>query len=90
MTHYFLNVYNGLGLTRDFEGEDFPDLHGACQKAVESVRSILSDELKSAGMLDLRGRIEIADQHGSVVRTLPFSEAIELKLGESPPGKEGA
>jgi hypothetical protein len=90
MTVYYLNILNGNGLTRDPEGEDFPDLDAARAKAAESVRSILSDELKSAGMIDLQGRIEIADQHGSVVLTLPFREAVDLKLDDSPSGREGA
>jgi hypothetical protein len=89
MPHYYLNVINGSGLTRDREGEDFPDLHAAREKAAESVRSILSDELRSAGMINLRGRIEIVDLHGAVMLTLPFREAVQLMLEDAPPGREG-
>lgn len=78
MTHYYLNIQNGNGLTRDDEGEDFPDLAAARQKAMEGVRSILSDEIKSAGSMDLHGCIEIADESGAVVLTLPFREAIDF------------
>jgi hypothetical protein len=53
------------------------------------VRSILSDEIKSAGLINLRGRIDIADQQGSVVTTLPFRDAVELRLDDSPQGREG-
>jgi hypothetical protein len=89
MTHYYLNIINGTGFVGDHEGEEFRDLDEAREKAAESVRSILSDELKSAGLINLQGRIEIADQHGSVVLTLPFREAVDLRLDDSP-GQEGA
>lgn len=88
MTHYYLNIINGTGFVRDQEGEEFPDLAAARHKAEESVWSILSDELKTAGLINLQGRIEIADQHGSVVLTLPFREAVDLRLDESS-GREG-
>ncbi len=84
MTHYYLNIINGTGLIVDNEGEEFADLSAARERAAESVRSILSDELKSAGLINLQGRIEIIDQHGSMVLSLPFREAIDLRLDDSP------
>nr|WP_294816879.1 hypothetical protein [uncultured Sphingomonas sp.] len=89
MAHYYLNLIDGHGFTPDREGEDFPDLDAARERAKEGVRSILSDEIKSAGLINLRGRIDIADQQGSVVTTLPFRDAVELRLDDSPQGREG-
>jgi hypothetical protein len=89
MAHYYLNLIDGHGFTPDREGEDFPDLDAARERAKEGVRSILSDEIKSAGLINLRGRIDIADQQGSVVTTLPFRDAVELRLDDSPRGREG-
>jgi hypothetical protein len=89
MALYYLNLINGNGLTPDREGEDFPDLDAARERARQSVRSILSDEIRSAGLIDLQGRIDIADQQGSVVTTLPFRDAIELKLDDPPQEREG-
>ncbi|WP_443018708.1 DUF6894 family protein [Sphingomonas sp. 7/4-4] len=56
MAHYYLNLIDGHGFTPDREGEDFPDLDAARERAKEGVRSILSDEIKSAGLINLRGR----------------------------------
>jgi hypothetical protein len=89
MAHYYLNLINGYGLTPDHEGEDFPDLDAARERAKESVRSILSDEIKSGGLINLRGRIDIADHQGAIVTTLPFRDAVELKLDDSPQEREG-
>lgn len=88
MAHYYLNLINGYGFTPDQEGEDFPDLDAARERAKESVRSILSDEIKSVGLINLQGRIDIADHEGAVVTTLPFRDAVELRLDDSPHGRE--
>lgn len=88
MAHYYLNLINGHGYTPDREGEDFPDLDAAVERAKEGIRSILSDEIRSAGLINLQGRIDIADQEGSVATTLPFRDAVELMLDDSPPGRE--
>jgi uncharacterized protein DUF6894 len=89
MTRYYLNLINGIGFVADPEGEEFVDLAAARERAAASVRSILSDELKSAGLVNLNGRIEVADQHGSIVLTVPFREAVELRLDDSS-GREDA
>lgn len=88
MAHYYLNLINGHGYTPDREGDDFPDLDAAVERAKEGIRSILSDEIRSVGLINLQGRIDIADHRGAVVTTLPFSDAVELKLDDSPPGRE--
>ena len=88
MAHYYLNLINGHGLTPDREGEDFPDLDAAVERAKQGVRSILSDEIRSVGLINLQGRIDIADQEGSVLTTLPFRDAVELRLGDSPQGRD--
>lgn len=89
MAHYYLNLINGHGYTPDREGEDFPDLDAAVERAKEGIRSILSDEIRSAGLINLQGRIDIADQEGSVITTLPFRDAVELMLDDSPQAREG-
>jgi hypothetical protein len=64
MAHYYLNIRNSMGFVRDEEGDDFPDLQAAREKAAEGVRSILSEEVKK-GIVDLRGLIELrVDQRG--------------------------
>jgi hypothetical protein len=88
MAHYFLNVVNGIGFTEDEEGDDFPDLAAARAKAVEGIRSILSDDLRTTGEINLRGRIDIVDRHGAIMLTVPFDEAVDLITGDLPPTPE--
>lgn len=88
MAHYFLHVRNGIGFTRDEEGEDFADLAAARARAAESVRSIVSEEAKT-GRIDLRGEIEIVDSSDAIALVFSFGEAMEVLQGEPPAGKAG-
>ena len=77
MPLFYLHVYNQIGLARDEEGEDLPDIDLARKKAIDGIRSILSDEAHQ-GVLDLRGKVEIANDRGEVLDVVPFSDAFEL------------
>jgi hypothetical protein len=79
MPVYFLHVRNHTGFARDDEGAEFPDLEAARKQAVEGIRSILSDEMKQ-GMLDFRGRIEIATEDDELVDAVPFRAAFEIHM----------
>lgn len=85
MARFFFHLRNSTGYVKDEEGEDLPDLKAARNSAVASVRSIISEESKS-GCVDLRGRIEVADEAGHTVLALPFSEALDIRTGP-PPGE---
>ena len=79
MPLFYLHVYNRTGVSRDEEGEELDDVSQAHRRAIEGIRSILSDEA-SQGMLDLRGRVEIVSETGAPLATVPFAEAFELHL----------
>jgi hypothetical protein len=80
MARFYLHVINGTGRAADEEGVELADAQAAAVRAVEGIRSILADEAK-AGSMDLDGRIEIADESGAIVRTVPFEEALEIRPG---------
>ena len=52
----------------------------ARKQALQDVRSILSEEVRR-GLIDLRGSVEITDAAGNAVVAVPFSDAVELRLG---------
>jgi hypothetical protein len=79
MARFFLHVRNGTGFARDEEGQELPHLEAAVRKAIEGIRGILSEEVRH-GSLDLCGRIEIADEHGDLLRSTRFAEALALRL----------
>lgn len=80
MARFYLHLTNGGGPAPDEEGVELADADAAAARAVEGIRSILADEAK-AGRMDLDGRIEIADEGGTIVRIVPFGEALEIRPG---------
>lgn len=78
MPRFHIHVHNHIGPTLDEEGAEYVDLDHAAQNAVEGVREILSAEVRR-GALDLRGRIEIADVAGQLLRTISFKEVVHLR-----------
>ncbi len=79
MPRFFLHIRNSTGLTVDEEGHEFPDLAMAEAEAINGIRSVLAEDLRS-GVLDLRGQVEISDEAGKLVRIVRFREALELYL----------
>lgn len=78
MPHFHLNLHNAHIDCPDEEGKDFASVGAAREHAVSGIRDFLAHEAKG-GMVDLRGRIDIADDHGSVVLSVPFTEAMTIK-----------
>ena len=77
MPRFHLHVHDRLGVTEDFEGRELPTLAVGGKEAVKGVRSILSHDV-SQGILDLRGRMEVADSDGEVLLVIAFADALEL------------
>jgi hypothetical protein len=46
-----------------------------------SARDIISGDVKTAGKIDLRLRIDAEDHAGAVVDSLPFAEAVSVVEG---------
>ena len=89
MPRYYLHIRNGTGFVADPEGTVVPSLEEARLRAIEGARSLLSAEL-CTGELDLRGRIEIADERNHVVLVVPFHNAVRILTGELSPETAGA
>jgi len=81
MPRFHIHVHNSIGTTRDEEGQELRGLEEAEQRAVEGVRSILSEELLR-GSFDLRGHVDIATPEGEILRTIRFREMVRCHLGE--------
>jgi hypothetical protein len=79
MARFFLHISNGGGYAEDTEGLELPDLGEARRRAIDGIRSLLSEEARH-GQLDLSGAIEIADGDGNILLIVPFSEAVDLRL----------
>lgn len=77
MARYHLHIYCDDSFAEDQEGIECPNLEAAKAEAMKGARSILADDLMQ-GRVDLRGRIDVADDTGSVVETIRFEDAVEI------------
>ncbi len=75
MAHYYLHIRNGVEFTEDPEGADFPDLEAARTEAVGAARELMSEAILK-GLLLLSHNVDIADEAGRVVLSVPFREAV--------------
>lgn len=83
MPRFYFHLHNSTGLTRDEEGRDLEDLAEARNSAIRDIRSVLCEDVER-GFIDMRGRIDVGDEGGEVLMTIPFSEAVELRLESEP------
>lgn len=81
MGRYFFHLRDDVDDLLDPEGLELPDLQAAHDQALRAARDTLSHEIKS-GCIDLRYRIDVEDEAGRLVLTLPFAAAFEVLLAE--------
>jgi hypothetical protein len=76
MPRYYFNLANSERIL-DEEGLVLADPRAAHAAALAGARSILSDEVRH-GRLPLDERIEVMDEQGQQVLTVPFETAVEI------------
>lgn len=78
MPRYFLHIHNSHGSAEDEEGVEANSLSEAREKAVAGIRSLLAAEAEN-GEINFKGRIDISDQGGKPLLSVPFTEAVTVK-----------
>jgi hypothetical protein len=76
--HYYFHLYNDF-VAMDREGAELPDLVAAKEVAKVNIRDIMAGLVKEDGRVTLQHRIEIADETGAVVATVPFRDAVAVE-----------
>lgn len=66
---YHFNIRDTVGLIPDDEGDELADLEAARKEARASMRDLMMDDLR-VGRLVPERRIEIADDHGTVLDSI--------------------
>jgi hypothetical protein len=74
---YFFHIYDELVL-HDDEGMEMADAPAAHAAAMAGARAMMCDQLMK-GRLDLSHRIEVEDDRGDAVFTLPFGDAVIIE-----------
>jgi hypothetical protein len=78
MPRFYFHLTNQVS-ARDEEGRELADLDEAVAAATFDIRSILGEDV-SRGRIDLRGRIDIADETQTILRSIGFADAVQLRL----------
>ena len=77
MPRFFFHLYDDV-ISRDEEGVELPDEKAAYANAVTSAREMACAEVKE-GHLTLHHRIEVEDERGNLVVTVPFADAVTVR-----------
>jgi hypothetical protein len=77
MPRFYFHVVDSDGIASDEEGLVLEDAAAARDVAVQGARDILAAEIRY-GRIDLDWRIDIADNGGEIVLSLPFSDAVQV------------
>ncbi len=82
MPRYFFHIRKGDVLVEDSAGIEVSRAEALEEEAIEAARDLLAEgDLQG---LDRRVWVyEVADESGTIVLTLPFSEAVEPDLPEA-------
>jgi hypothetical protein len=78
MARFFLHIHNSHGAAEDDEGMEATSLSEARERAVTGIRSLLSAEAIN-GEMNFKGRIDISNEKGELLLSVPFADAIALK-----------
>jgi hypothetical protein len=77
LARYFFHLRDHTEESLDPDGSELPDLSAVIAAALFQARDTLSHELRK-GVLDLRFRIDVEDETGALVHSLPLHEAFQV------------
>jgi hypothetical protein len=78
MPLYFMHLRDGTEETPDDEGREFTDMDSIRKTALAEARELMSGDLKTEGVIDLRFRIDAEAEDGTLIYSLPFSDAVRI------------
>jgi hypothetical protein len=73
---YFFHVHRGGILIPDPDGTQMAGFDEACRQAFREARCLLSEHLKTDRPIRLQDGVQLADEHGHVLYTVTFEEAL--------------
>jgi hypothetical protein len=82
---FYFNLYDDMTAI-DEEGKELVSLQAAREAALADARHMACAEALE-GHLNLKHRIEIADESGKVLATVSFGDAVEMEGRKSGPGQ---
>lgn len=78
MPTFYMHIYADGELIEDIEGQSHPNVEDAIAEAKASVREMLAEKVRLGEEVDGQ-RIEIVDEQGRSVGTIPFRTQLRLR-----------
>lgn len=72
---YFFNIRDSLENAEAAEGLEYPDDDAAREAALAGARSLIAADVQE-GILNLSGRIDVTDEQGKMMFSVPFESAV--------------
>ena len=77
MARYFMHLRDGTEQILDPEGLEFATMEAVRKAVLVSARDLMTSDVRE-GVIDLRFRIDVEDEGGVIVYTLPFKHAVNM------------
>lgn len=77
MARYFMHLRDGTNELLDPEGREFPTLEALRNEVLYTARDLLAGDVRN-GLVDFRFRIDVHDEAGEIVYSLPFKHALSI------------
>lgn len=77
MPLYFFHLRHQFEEIIDPEGQDLGGIDAARNLALDAARDTLSADMKK-GIIDLRFRIDVEDEQGTLLHSIAFKDAFEV------------
>jgi hypothetical protein len=74
---FFLHLRDSTDELLDREGVDLPDLEAIREHVARTARDVIAGDVRT-GIIDLRYRIDVENEAGEIVYTLPFKHAFTI------------
>ena len=78
MPKFFFHVRDDMDVPDD-EGAELRDIETARDFAAQSARILMCETLKESGRINLRHRIDVQDEQGAVLASVPFGDAVRIE-----------
>src|SRR5918993_4357122 len=77
VARYFMHLRDGTEQLLDPEGLEFATIEAVRKAVLVSARDLMTGDIRE-GVIDLRFRIDVEDEGGEIVYTLPFKHAVNI------------
>jgi hypothetical protein len=77
VARYFMHLRDGTEQILDPEGLEFPSVDAVRKATLIAARDLMTGDIRT-GVIDFRFRIDVEDEAGEIIYTLPFKHAINI------------